>query len=479
MAENTKVLSEIRNLSNLMQRLSLANNLGMQFGGQRDLYEIFGYSKTLKFDDYLGKYTRQDIAARIIDAPALATWSSPPIVTSTKPEFDKTWKLLVRKHRIWNIFERVDRLAGLGQYALLVFGLSGSFKTSIDGNGSGASKELLYLQPLAQRGVTIAEFEERTSNARFGLPVKYTIDMDSAKSMGSSSRTSTQSSAVELHWSRALHVAENPLEDTVFGTPRLARVYNLLDDLLKIAGGTAETYWLSSRQGLQADIDKDLELDPTDAADLSDMLDDFQHQLRRIIRTRGVKVNSLGSEVPDPTGPFGVVVSLISGATGIPKRILLGSEAGQLASEQDRANWAERISERQTSFAEPVILEPFITQMISAGVLPDPGELDFEWPEAFKLSPLERAQTMAQSARAVVNISRQTQMKFPVITLSEGREILGLPPEVGVEGLPEIPEDEPKPEDRDADDIADDNADEELDDKDDKESDDESADTQN
>ncbi len=57
--------------STLSSRGAIARQAGLQFGVQRDLYEILGYNTNLRFDDYLGKYRRQDVAGRIIDiAPA-------------------------------------------------------------------------------------------------------------------------------------------------------------------------------------------------------------------------------------------------------------------------------------------------------------------------------------------------------------------------------------------------------------------------
>ncbi len=208
----------------------------------------------------------------------------------------------------------------------------------------------------------------------------------------------------------------------------MAKVYNLLDDLMKIAGGAPEAFWMNARAGLQADIDMEMELDDEDATALADEIEEYQHQLRRIIKTRGVDLKPLGTEVASPKDQFNMLISLLSGTTGIPQRILIGSEAGQLASEQDRANWAERIEERRVLFAEPYILDPLIRRFMEVGLLPEIDDYEYEWPEAFKVSPLESAQTMASQARAIGNMARQTGGKNPmqITTQKEAREIIGL-----------------------------------------------------
>ena len=78
-------------------------------------------------------------------------------------------------------------------------------------------------------------------------------------------------------------------------------------------------------------------------------------------------------------------------------------------------------------FAEPYILEPLADRLQEVGIL-DEGPIEFEWPSAFIQNPLEIGQTMAQRARAIGNISRQTGNKEPMqlTSVQEGREIIGL-----------------------------------------------------
>ena len=67
-------LERIRIYSEIVSRLALAEKLGYQFGGDRNIYETLGYPKTITFNDYLAKYIRQDIAGAVINKPANATW---------------------------------------------------------------------------------------------------------------------------------------------------------------------------------------------------------------------------------------------------------------------------------------------------------------------------------------------------------------------------------------------------------------------
>lgn len=403
---------------NLLNRMQLALRAGMQFGGARDLYSVFGYPRIIKYQDYKDKYDRQDIAHRIVDMPAEALWSYPPVVTGDN-EFKKSWDALVSRVGLWSVILQADKLLGLDSYVVLMLGLPGQSDKPIKSVDAGS---LSYIHPYAANSAEVSSLIKDTSTPLFGSPEKYRLSLNAE--LGTLDK-------IELHHTRAVHVINEPLDSPYISAPRLQRGYNLLEDLIKVVGGSAETFWLTSNRGMQVDVDKEMELSADDAKALSDELEEFQHQLRRYIRTRGVKVNVLGTDVADPRGTFVTVLSLLSGTYGIPQRILVGSEAGQLASEQDRANWAEAIQQRRANFGEPQMLRPIVSRLVELKILPQPSEsMKFEWPEAFHMSPLERGQTMAQIARAIGNLSRQNQYADSLTSREEARKIVGLSAEV-------------------------------------------------
>lgn len=412
----------------LGSRFSLSSLLGVMFGGKRKLYEVFGYATNITYREAVARYRRQDIAARIIEAPANALWSNPPKITSNNDEWNTIWRGLEINHKLWKTVSRADKMAGMGEFSLLVVGLQKgqALKTPLtrqEGN------KVIFLQPYGSHVTTIESLIIDQKNPRYLLPESYTIkpSLDSATvTINGTPRT------FQVHASRVLHLAENHLTDEVFGNPRIERIWNLLDDLLKVAGGTAETFWLTANRGMQIDIDKEMELTDEDAADLSDEIEEYQHQQRKFIRTRGVKINVLGSDIPRPQEVFNMLMSMISGATGIPKRILIGSEAGQLASEQDRNNWAERIEERRADFGEPEVIWPLIRLFTNAGVLPigDNLEISVKWPDALRLTPTERAMTSVNRARAAINLAKSLESPSKLLKREEARQILELDTEL-------------------------------------------------
>ena len=425
--------------SDLLARRMLSSLAGLTFQGARDLYEVLGYKKVLTYEDLYAKYQRQDIAKRLVDEPVNAIWSQPPLVSlftykdkidkgeaTLEDEFNREFSLIQERFDLWSLVARIDKLNAFGVYAGLIIGAPGNSTSPL--RGIKADK-IVYMQPYGSNELQIDTWEQDPANPRFGLPKTYKLTRNATNSVSGFAAPA----GVIFHHTRVIHFTNELLVSNCISSPRLEPVYNLLDDLLKVAGGSAETYWLTANRGMQMDVDKEMDLSEDDANALSDEMEEFQHQLRRFVRTRGVTIKNLGSDVADPSSAFKVILNLIAGSTGIPQRILLGAEAGQLASEQDRANWAMQVKLRRTDFAEPYVLRPLISHLSSIGVLRpiNVGEdiLVFTWPEAFQLSPLEKAQTMAQSARAIVNISRQAQLGHPLVTTQEARAILGLPEE--------------------------------------------------
>jgi hypothetical protein len=113
-------------------------------------------------------------------------------------------------------------------------------------------------------------------------------------------------------------------------------------------------------------------------------------------------IKELTAQVSDPSKHVSVLLDLIAGTTGIPKRILIGSERGELASTQDETAWNSRVDERRRNYAEPMILRPFIDRLITIGVLPQPRDgYVVEWPPIFTPSEEQQAKVAETKAKAL------------------------------------------------------------------------------
>jgi len=201
-------------LSALLSRATLASRLGRQFGGKRDLYDAFGYKKELNFDDYFMKYDRQDIAGRIVEAPAVGTWNCPlghQLVVedddfSKDTSFEEAWKEFSTRLRVLHYLQRVDVLAGLGRYAVLVIGIrnGGAMDQPLKRGSVKRPEDIIYLSVFSEKSAEIKEWETNSNDENYGRPKIYEIDFANPEARKWGFSVSKQ----RVHFSRVIHLAE-------------------------------------------------------------------------------------------------------------------------------------------------------------------------------------------------------------------------------------------------------------------------------
>lgn len=382
-------------------RRNLSNKLGMSYSGDRDLYEALGWKQTLEYSDYRGRYERDGVAKRIIDALPAATWRGKPLVsdnTEEKSPFEEKWKELVNDGRIYNTFLRADKLARIGGYSTIFLGFNDGLEP--DKPVTGNVTDILYMTPYSEQNVEIIEFEMDAKNERYGKPKFYKLDISSVIK---SSDTSTVSvSQVKVHWSRIIHVVENALEDTIIGIPALQACFNYLCNIDLIAGSSGEMFWRGAFPGLNINLQNDADFQ-MNMDDMQEELEAYIHDMQRYIRTEGMDVKTIEAQLISPREFVQVQFMLISTTTGIPMRLLTGSERGQLASTQDERNWLIVINDRREDFADAVVLRPFIDRLIEVGVIPEPNENKYEilWDDLFALGEKESAEIAEIKAKTI------------------------------------------------------------------------------
>lgn len=426
-------------IASLVSRLDFIRRIGRTFNGFRDVYQTLGYAESLGIAEYRERYYRGGVAERVVEAYPFATWAGgAKIIEDPDPEneteFERDIRILFSRLDVWSKLTRADILASLGHYSVLLIGAGGSPASPLP-----RPLKIEWIKPVAEDNAQVATYvegERNRTDPRYGLPLTYKVTVP---------RGDAVVDTVDVHWSRIIHVAEGLLEDDLYGKPRLRAIWNYLDDLDKLIGGGSEAAWKRMDPGLQVDVDPEIEMDEEDEARLDAELDEYQHNLRRLIRTRGTTVNPLNSQVQSFGPNADAVIKLISATTGIPHRILTGSERGELASTQDRFNWSDRINERRRGFATPLIRQ-LITRLVDGGAItkpagfdetattstqtspsPYPGGYSIVWPEVGELSTVAKSEILNKLAAA--NQAMSVAGLDPVIFPDEARQmVLGLGP---------------------------------------------------
>lgn len=435
---STKRLAMGSSMLKLMESLNPRNMFSRFFEQKlnRNLYTAFGWDAKVSPKDMWAMYNRGGIAHRIVHSYADAVWGSPPEVqVKANKKWVTSWDELAADQNIWSILNRLDSLSQLGQYAILLVGIKGSGKLDTALKADMADSEILFLQPYSDRSAVITAWGIDPTDERFNLPTEYTIypnramQEDGQFQLDNGSKIPSPGMSFKVHWSRVIHVAQGQLEHSTFGTPKLWAVWNYLTDLMKVVGASSESYWQMANRGMHVNIDPELDLEEEDEASLSQEVAEYIDGQRRFIRTRGAEVKSLGSDVANPDGPAKLLVTLIAGTSRIPQRILTGSEAAHNASTQDKGNWADAVDDYRQLTSTPCFMKPLIEGFIRMGVL---GKIKLskvmlQWPNAYKLSPLESAQKANQRAAAANNLAQAVTRLPNLIDRQEAREWVDLP----------------------------------------------------
>lgn len=434
------LMTALRTASDIIGRLDFANRTGKQFGGKRDLYRVLGYTRVITPADYRERYERNGIAARIVETYPKATWRSGFALVEdenldTVTPFEQAWLELDARLELQMFFRIADVLAGLGEYSALLLGVRGDLADPLPDRF--AAEDLLYVAPFSQEDVEINALVTDPTDERFGQVAEYKFTRVGAPRGTSTAINLPSNTTKRVHWSRVIHIAEGLLDDKIYGAPRLRKVWNDLDDFDKVKGGGSEAFWMRVHPGYVASLDKDLEMTPADIKALRDQVEEFANQMRRTIGQRGVDFKALGADPTDFGPNIDALFEVLSASTGIPKRILMGSERGELASSQDKTNFDDRVTDRRAEYAEPICVRQFVDRLVDHQALPMPSSdapdarngYRLDWPQRDQLDETEKAKVALMYAR-INQAAGET-----VITDDEIRELLGLPPGAEIDEL--------------------------------------------
>lgn len=361
--------------------------------GFESLALALGYPETLSYEDYVERYRKQDIAHRVIKSPVALTWSQQPVISQSDTEdtaFEAAWITLSKEFNIFSRFYKADLLGELGRFSGIFLGMS-------DGNDISSEiakgSELIYVSALSEGSMSVLQWDNEVTSSRFGAPLRYNVQLKAGDGQGIS-RT--------VHWSRIIHIAPNTLENDWYGIPALRPIYNRLIGLEKLAGGSPEMYWRGARPGYVASTKDNVLASAKTIEAFKEEISKFVNNLNRYLYAEDLEVQSLAPQVVSPMEHAELQIKLISAATRIPVRILIGSERGELSSDQDERAWLTYIEERREGVASRLIIRPFIDRLIEYQAIPVPSNgYVVRWDPLVVMSEKEKAEVVRLYADAI------------------------------------------------------------------------------
>lgn len=392
----------------VVQNLLLERQLWLrrQLDPRRNIDAECGHPDTIEIDDYKKAFCRGDLATRVVSVFPEESWAERPQVFETQDEveteFEKAWIELEKRFNLLSILTRADILSGIGRFGIILLGVDdgGPLNQPVAGindrgDATGTKREILFLRTFDEQSVKVKTLENAVTNPRYGMPKMYEVTLTDVE-VGN---PTTQ----EVHWSRVIHLADNRTSSEIYGAPRMEKVFDRLLDIKKIAGGSGEMFWKGGFPGisLEAAITKDENVEFDEAA-TKEQIEAYMNGLQRYIATVGMQAKSLSVQVADPGPHLEVQVRLVAMSLGIPWRVLVGSEAAQLASEQDIRSWNRRLNRRRQEYVTPFILSPFIQRLVMLGVLPKPKDIIIVWPDLNSPGDKDKAEVGERRTNALM-----------------------------------------------------------------------------
>jgi hypothetical protein len=389
----------------MMSRTQLMSSL---MDPRRDLNHECGYPETSQLTPqmYRNMFDRESVAARVVEVVPLETWKVQPSVfededMDVETQFEQAWEEMTNGLRgeswyqdeegspIWDALLRADVMSGVGSYGVLLLGADDGLPLNAPLEPKPGRK-LLFLRVFDESLAQISAYEMDMGNPRYGKPTMYLLTFADPAEVhsGQGQITTTES----VHWSRVVHLADNLGSSELFGVPRMRPVFNNLHNLCKLYGGSAEMYWRGAFPGISLETHPQLGGDvEVDAAATRESMEQYMNGLQRYFSLMGMSAKSLAPQVVDPTPQINTQLEAICIKLGIPKRVFMGSERGELSSGQDKDTWDDRLRARQRMYVTPRLIVPFVDRCIVMGFLPEPEGYSVSWPDLSEANAIEQA----------------------------------------------------------------------------------------
>lgn len=412
-----------------------------------DRTTITGFPSKIEKNELENMWSRT-IGGVIVDRPPHDTWREGfKVIMPTpkeeqedkeeEPKLPREIEILNRNIELKKMYNLADTMQRLDGFSIIFIGVreKGSEPTPLEeevpaNNVDGIEFLRVYRKP----AVKAREYIEDTESPDFGKLEKVQITVTQGK----------QDKDIWLHASRLIILSEKNTGDPFDGISCLIRPYDYLLSLENVIWATAEAQF--QRVVPIFVVSYDDTPSPEDQAKIDTQLDEFRTGVRQRFQVSGLTIEPLvgSSKIQNIKHIYDSLIDLVAGASGIPKRVITGSQAGALASSQtDKEEYYAWIGGRQDNFAESTVRDLY-DRAQSWKILPD-GEYDLIWNPLFELSDVSIAELKLKRADALIKLTGGKSLPFDNEALVE--EFLNVDPKIILvqpeEGTEESPTGQP------------------------------------
>ncbi|WP_421412577.1 anti-CBASS protein Acb1 family protein [Serratia plymuthica] len=423
------------------EALFLVNALADAMGRQRALYagqfngntkrtklwDEFGYPDTVSFDMLYRAYRRNSAANAGVHKTLDNCWGDHPTIidgpltdkSTASTEWETTVTRLLKKH--WSKIKDADRRNLVGRYSAIILQLKDSRLWSEPVDTAMVArigeKALVRLIPVWESQIKPGNYDIDTLSPTYGEPVNYIFNEQPVGDDG----TYGNVRSVTVHSSRVIILAEGSEDGNMLsGIPLNEAGYNDLLDIEKTKGGSAEGFLKNaSRQlGIHFDGTTDMNTIAQQAknAGYKDLGEAMNEKIRKLnqgtdsaLVTQSGTSSVLSVAAADPTPSWTVSANSYASTIGCPFNILFGKQTGNLASTEDKKEWAKNGNGRRSGWLSWLLTE-VIQRWCDVGVVSQPakGEITVDWSDLLAPGDSEKLENMSKMA----DVAYKTQQAF-------------------------------------------------------------------
>lgn len=392
---------------------------------RRDLDSECGFPKDpIPLELYQGLFDRHPVAYRVLTAMDEEAWKETlEIYEDEDPEVETPFEYGVKhlgdnleveeenyyedqdgvSNPLWQYVKQWSQEAGVGQYGVMLLGFDDKKQSLRDPLKKGSAKNLLFIRTFSETEAQVASWETRPDHPRYGRPRSYNLYTYNSTNRVTRGQAPVLDSLQNVHWTRCLHLAKDPGSNRYLSKPGLRVVLNDILSLSKPLYGSGEGYWRAGLPTWLAKTDPKLGGSPRiNRNRIRDQLEQWMNSLQKVLIANGWALESISGSVQDPKTFIDCHLDVIALKISMPKRILLGSERGELASSDDAKKWEATKSEYRKNTVMPKEVVPLINRNIYAGTVPAPKKSFYgSWTTGEHLTDQEKADVFVKKMQGL------------------------------------------------------------------------------
>jgi len=398
---------------------ALADSISLRATGQRDTkhtqaWDDYGYKINLEFNDHFQMQRRFGIARAGIRVPVENCWKEIPKIhqgdlqDGESRRYETQWEKQVskvfKKSSLWRKLRIADEYQRVGHYGAFIVQVRGAQYDWSMPLGSISDRDIVKFIPVYEDQLKPESWENDDRSERYGQPLTYRFQ---ESELIDDIEQDNRNRAVTVHHSRVIIFAEGADDDSIYGVPANEAGFNDLVTMEKIIGAGGEGFWKSAAmKTVFTDKIKDGQAPTADEIDdMDEAISDFVKGLDKHLMAGNLDPKVLSVAMADPKEHFMIALQSYSASIGVASKLLVGSQEGRLAADQDGKFTLSAFQSRCENWCSQMICS-VIDWMMAHRVI-EQTDYTIEWPDLLapsdsdKLTIAEKMANINQKMLAV------------------------------------------------------------------------------